>query len=80
MNEEVILSLADVLNLVGVFHILVVELSGELCILEDSVRNLSKLDLICDDDNRGLDNLPINIENQLVSSDRGVGRDGPDSC
>ena len=77
MDEEVILGLADVLNLAGVLHILVVELRGELCVLQDCVRNLSKLDLVSDDDDGGLDNLPINIENQLVSTDRGVSRDGP---
>ncbi len=75
MDEEVILSLANVLNSVGVLHILVVELSGELNVLENSVRNLSKLDLISDDDDRGLNNLSINIENKLVSSNRSVSRD-----
>ena len=77
MDEEVILSLANVLNFVGVLHILVIELSGEICVLKDSVRNLSKLDLISDDDDRGLNNVSINIENQLVSTNVGVSRDGP---
>jgi len=77
MDEEVILSLADALYLVGVLHILIVELRGELSVLQDSVGNLPKINFVSDDDNRGLDDVPINIENQLVSPDRGVSWDGP---
>ena len=77
MDEEVVLSLADALNLAGVLHILVVELRRELSVLQDSVGNLPKINLVSDDDDGGLDDLPIYIENQLVPADRGVSRDGP---
>jgi hypothetical protein len=68
VNEEIILSLSDVGNLAREFHNLVVEFSGELVVLKNSIRELTKLDLISNNYNWGLDSVPIYGKDKLVSS------------
>ena len=55
MNVEIILSLADILDLAGVGYFLVVELGGELGVLEDGIGQLAEAQLVCHSHYRGWD-------------------------